>query len=53
MNPTETTPLVAYDATAREPGGLRFDEKFWRDHSVWLREQSYVLRPRFQVNWVP
>jgi hypothetical protein len=53
MNPTETTPLVAYDATAREPGGLRFDEKFWRDQSVWLREQGYVLRPRFQVNWVP
>jgi hypothetical protein len=51
---TETTRLVVvYDDSNREPGGLRLSEKFWRDHSIWLREQGYVLRPRFQVDWVP
>jgi hypothetical protein len=51
--PTETTRLIVYDDSHRRPGELRRSELFWRDHSVWLREQGYILRPRFQVDWVP
>ncbi|KAK0188125.1 hypothetical protein F5146DRAFT_742893 [Armillaria mellea] len=28
-------------------------ETFWRDHSGWLKECGYELRPRFQPGWVP
>jgi hypothetical protein len=51
--PTETSRLIVYDDSDRQPGGLRLTEKFWRDHSVWLLEQGYRLRPRFQLDWKP
>ncbi|KAJ7637475.1 kinase-like domain-containing protein [Mycena rosella] len=28
-------------------------ELFWRDHSSWLKERGYVLRARYQLDWVP
>ncbi|KAF9252462.1 hypothetical protein L218DRAFT_951959, partial [Marasmius fiardii PR-910] len=35
------------------PGGLKTSELFWRDHQEWLKEQGYMLRPRWHPNWVP
>ncbi|KAJ7140484.1 hypothetical protein C8R43DRAFT_588230 [Mycena crocata] len=28
-------------------------EKFWRDHTPWLKNCGYILRPRYQPGWVP
>ena len=27
-------------------------EIFWRDHFHWLKEQGYLLRPRYHPDWV-
>lgn len=27
-------------------------EYFWRDHYHWLKEQGYLLRPRYHPEWV-
>ncbi|CAL1706283.1 unnamed protein product [Somion occarium] len=32
---------------------LRSTETFWRDHYIWLKEQGYLLRPRYCPDWVP
>lgn len=32
---------------------LKKSEVFWRDHQEWLEEKGYVLRPRYQPEWVP
>ncbi|KZT10870.1 uncharacterized protein LAESUDRAFT_672427 [Laetiporus sulphureus 93-53] len=34
-------------------GGLLPDERFWCDHYAWLKDQGYVLRPRYRPGWVP
>ncbi|KAF8893551.1 kinase-like domain-containing protein [Infundibulicybe gibba] len=34
-------------------GELFESEYFWRDHADWLKQQGYILRPRYQPNWVP
>lgn len=36
----------------REPA-LWPSEVFWRDHQPWLEERGYLLRPRYQPDWVP
>ncbi|KAJ3480769.1 hypothetical protein NLI96_g8114 [Meripilus lineatus] len=28
-------------------------ESFWLDHSEWLEEKGYMLRPRYRHGWVP
>ncbi|KAJ7148994.1 hypothetical protein C8R43DRAFT_925245, partial [Mycena crocata] len=28
-------------------------EEFWRDHTAWLKNCGYILRPRYQHGWVP
>ncbi|KAJ3481139.1 hypothetical protein NLI96_g7865 [Meripilus lineatus] len=28
-------------------------ESFWSDHSQWLEEKGYMLRPRYRPGWVP
>ncbi|KAF8893552.1 kinase-like domain-containing protein [Infundibulicybe gibba] len=33
-------------------GELLPPEYFWRDHADWLKQQGYVLRPRYQPGWV-
>ncbi|KAF8890892.1 kinase-like domain-containing protein [Infundibulicybe gibba] len=33
-------------------GRLYQNEAFWRDLVPWLEEQGYILRPRYQANWV-
>ncbi len=35
------------------PGGLKKAEFFWRDHQKYLAECGYMLRPRYDENWVP
>lgn len=40
------------DATADKEGRLLETELFWRDHQPWLKERGYVLRPRYQPDWV-
>jgi len=40
--------------TARRfSGDLTAAESFWRDHSSWLEEQGYHLRPRYRPDWKP
>lgn len=34
-------------------GGLFDDEYFWRNHSKWLADLGYKLRPRYQEDWQP
>jgi hypothetical protein len=33
-------------------GRLHEGEIFWRDHQPWLKECGYLLRPRYQPDWV-
>ncbi|TFK39427.1 kinase-like domain-containing protein [Crucibulum laeve] len=33
-------------------GRLYPRETFWRDHQPWLKENGYLLRPRYQPDWV-
>lgn len=42
-----------YGLTERVDGELSKLELFWRDHSSWLEERGYMLRPRYKMNWVP
>ncbi|KAJ7162135.1 hypothetical protein C8R46DRAFT_1000094 [Mycena filopes] len=28
-------------------------EAYWRDHQPWLKECGYILRPRYQPDWIP
>ncbi|KAK7448444.1 hypothetical protein VKT23_013706 [Stygiomarasmius scandens] len=37
----------------RFSGDLTAAEAFWRDHSTWLEERGYHLRPRYQPDWKP
>ncbi|KAH9920118.1 uncharacterized protein B0H18DRAFT_1193589 [Fomitopsis serialis] len=34
-------------------GGLATHEYHWRDRQAWLREQGYMLRPRYRPDWKP
>ncbi|KAK0464337.1 uncharacterized protein EV420DRAFT_1037382 [Desarmillaria tabescens] len=34
------------------PETLLDSETFWRDHTIWLKECGYELRPRFRLGWV-
>lgn len=34
-------------------GLLVHGEAFWRDHKNWLEERGYMLRPRYDPDWVP
>ena len=34
-------------------GELKPEEYWWRDRQKWLEEQGYMLRPRYQPDWVP
>jgi hypothetical protein len=34
-------------------GNLTTREKFWRDQQPWLKEAGYMLRARYQPDWVP
>jgi len=34
-------------------GGLVEYETWWSQHYEWLREQGYLLRPRYAPDWVP
>ncbi|KAJ7162129.1 hypothetical protein C8R46DRAFT_1000083 [Mycena filopes] len=34
-------------------GRLSKGEIYWRDHQPWLKECGYILRPRYQPDWVP
>lgn len=36
-----------------EPGGLFQNEVTWRDRQPWLESCGYMLRPRYQLDWVP
>ncbi|KAK7448440.1 hypothetical protein VKT23_013703 [Stygiomarasmius scandens] len=40
-------------AQPKFPGDLTDGEAFWRDHSSWLLERGYQLRPRYQPGWKP
>ena len=40
------------DNHAMEEGRLFEAETFWRDHYLWLKEQGYLLRPRYNPQWV-
>ena len=35
-----------------EDGKLHDGEVFWRDHQPWLKEKGYILRSRYQPDWV-
>ncbi|KAJ3556600.1 hypothetical protein NM688_g1940 [Phlebia brevispora] len=34
-------------------GALRKHELWWRDSQKWLEDKGYMLRPRYQPEWVP
>jgi hypothetical protein len=34
-------------------GNLTTREKFWRDQQPWLKAAGYMLRARYQPDWVP
>ena len=40
------------DSSALKDGRLFEAETFWRDHYLWLKEQGYLLRPRYDPEWV-
>jgi serine/threonine protein kinase len=51
-----STPLPASEAipTTTGSGGDLYDaEYFWRDLQPWLKEQGYLLRPRYDPQWTP
>jgi hypothetical protein len=35
------------------PGELLKGELIWRDNYDWLKERGYILRRRYEPNWVP
>lgn len=39
--------------TTHESGDLYSGERFWRDLQPWLKEQGYLLRPRYDPAWKP
>lgn len=39
--------------TEDDEGELTTGELFWRDRYEWLSEQGYMLRPRYNPDWVP
>jgi hypothetical protein len=39
--------------TERRQREIDTHEEFWRDHQPWLKQQGYMLRPRFAPDWVP
>ncbi|KAJ7658034.1 hypothetical protein B0H17DRAFT_1145737 [Mycena rosella] len=48
--------LIRPSASAAAEGKddeLTAGELFWRDHQVWLKNQSCMLRPRYRLGWVP
>ncbi|TFK37971.1 kinase-like domain-containing protein, partial [Crucibulum laeve] len=40
------------DLTNMKRGELFSQEVFWRDHQPWLKSCGYLLRPRYQPDWV-
>ena|ERR1700736_6071482 len=44
---------LAGDDDLPVPGYLSDGERFWRDHYNWLKECGYVLRRRYEPDWVP
>ncbi|KAJ3481137.1 hypothetical protein NLI96_g7863 [Meripilus lineatus] len=44
--PQKLSPFSIYEK-------LDDSESFWLDHSEWLEEKGYMLRPRFRPGWVP
>ncbi|KAJ7162157.1 hypothetical protein C8R46DRAFT_1222299 [Mycena filopes] len=44
-------PELYEDEHLLEEGRLSSDELFWRDHYSWLKDQGYLLRPRYSPDW--
>lgn len=40
------------DGTAMKERRLFTAEVYWREHYSWLKDQGYVLRPRYHPEWV-
>ncbi|KAI0315144.1 hypothetical protein OF83DRAFT_1164907 [Amylostereum chailletii] len=55
MPPDALDQLIAYSPSNNEGIASRLDkaEEFWRDHTAWLEEHGYVLRPRYRRSWSP
>ena len=65
--PADVTGNIPSSPPAAQPSGLRAllaskprdpcvifkGEHYWRDRSLWLKEQGYVLRPRYSPDWKP
>lgn len=45
-------PELAANDGAMDEGRLLIGEIYWRDHYMWLKEQGYLLRPRYHPEWV-
>lgn len=40
------------DEVSVKDGKLFPTETFWANHQTWLKEAGYLLRPRYQPDWV-
>ncbi|KAF9462414.1 kinase-like domain-containing protein [Collybia nuda] len=54
----ETSNTQAPSLSRREELSLRRQELdatevYWRDHYVWLKQMGYLLRPRYNPEWIP
>ena len=41
------------DAPTNKPGHLTEPELWWSQHYHWLKENGYLLRPRYSPEWEP
>lgn len=50
---TEGPPLTKREQRSLGRQTLNEYEVFWRDHYVWLKQTGYLLRPRYNPEWIP
>ena len=41
------------DAPTNKPGHLIEPELWWSQHYHWLKDNGYLLRPRYAPDWIP